>query len=554
MTQLSDVHIQVLQKYPRAVVHMRAQAAQSRFSLIFGAGLSKPFGIPDWSKLVEEIAADPAIQGQKILERFSGKGSLPYKTELLFQHFRAREAAAQGNTTTGSPEFENITAAKWLKICKEHLYRTAPKDLKKAITNHAYLSRLLPTIQEMPITVTYNFDDFLEQALFIMKDPKDVSLGYETVTSPWTQFSRRKAVIYHPHGMLPQELMEFPRDRLVFSESSYAQLFLGSLAGDFSFLLNHTSKNTCLILGSSLDDEDLRNILIQGAQGNPSNPHYHVYFLRGSDSISSQEADAVRRANFQVYNLITLFLNEAEIGALADLLRAEFIDDSELADALTELDSTSKFHFYLTGPVGVGKSTTTTQLRNLMVLEEWAEPRPALLSKPWNDLTPLEKEETDKWIATQFKVKNNRLRYQKCALALIDRPPMDPLAFTPESERHLKARRLLDVICPKGKWEIEDGVIIFLLGDAKQLAARIATTGREYNAEQLAKMEEDLRSVYTGEGVEFIETRGKSVAEVTKAVSEIIHFREYKPFKIGERLKSIKSAKRRIHEPEKSQA
>lgn len=544
MTALSEVHLSILKKYPRALIHMRAQAAQKRFSLMFGAGLSKPFGIPDWSKLVKEIAGDPAVEGEKNLERFLGKGSLPYKTELLFQHFRAREANAQKNTATESPEFENITAAKWLTICKEHLYKNAPLDLNKAIADHAYLGRLLPIIQEMPITVTYNFDDFLEQALFIGKDRKDVGLGYETVTSPWTQFSRRKAVIYHPHGMLPQQLMEFPRDRLIFSESSYAQLFLGSLAGDFSFLLNHTSKNTCLIIGSSLDDEDLRNILIQGAQGNPGNPHYNIYFLEENESISPQEADAIRRANFQVYNLITLFLNQAEIAALADLLCADFIDDSELADTLTELDGTAKFHFYLTGPVGVGKSTTTTKLRNLSVLEEWAEPRPALLSKPWSELTPAEKEETDKWIATQFKIKNNRLRHQKCALTLIDRPPMDPLAFTPEAERPLKARRLLDVICPKGKWEIEDGVIIFLMGDAKQLAARIATTGREYNADQLAKMEADLRSVYSGEGVEFIETRGKSVAEVTKVVSEIIHFREYSPFKIGERLKSIKSAKK----------
>ena len=155
----------------------------------------------------------------------------------------------------------------------------------------------------------------------------------------------------------------------------------------------------------------------------------------------------------------------------------------------------------------------------------------------------MQKEKTDRWIASQFRLKNDRLRHQKCSLALIDRPPLDPLAFTPDVEKPAKAKRLLDEICPRGKWEIEDGVVIFLMGDGKQLAARIATTGREYNGDQLDQMEEALKSIYAGDGVKFVETRGKTAAEVTKAVSEIIHFHEYKVFKIGERLKSLKSDK-----------
>lgn len=120
MKELSAAHLKILKKYPRALLHMRAQAAQGRFSLILGAGLSKRFGVPDWPTLVEAIAKDSAVQGEKILERFAGKGSLPYKTELLFQHFRSREAERQDSSeAVRSPEFENITAAKWLKICQK---------------------------------------------------------------------------------------------------------------------------------------------------------------------------------------------------------------------------------------------------------------------------------------------------------------------------------------------------------------------------------------------------------------------------------------------------
>jgi hypothetical protein len=540
MAILQEAHKKLLKEYPRALVHMRAQLKSKRLSVVFGAGLSKPFGLPNWATLVEKIAQDRAVQGQEVLDRLKERGSLPYKTELLFQHFWCRQAKSLDPSKLGSPEFENRTLGKWFGICRKHLYQDATHNFKKALESHVYLARYLPIIQETPITITYNFDDFLEQALFAKR--KDTSLGYETVTNPWTQFRRRDAVIYHPHGVLPRQLMEFPKDRLVFSESAYAKLFLGALAGDFSFLLNHMSKNTCLMVGSSLEDEDLRNLLVQSAQANPGNPHYHVYFLEPGKSMPASDAQAIRRANFHVYNLITLFLHEDEIAALADLLCGGYLNDNEFADRLLELGSQSAYRFYLTGALGVGKSAATTQLRNLMVLDEWAEPRLPVLAKSWDQLTPAQKKRADSWVAKQFRIKNDRLRHETFGIALVDRPPMDPLAFTPVPEQPEKANFLLKTICPGGKWEIADGTVILLIGDPKELAARVLSTGRdEYTEKKLSDMERNLRLLYSGEGIRIVETRGRSVAEVTKAVSEIIHFDDYKPFDFFGHLTEIQS-------------
>jgi len=541
MTSLSAAHKTLLTDYSRAVVHLRAQLSMKRFSIFFGAGLSKSFSLPDWPALVEHIAGDPEIDGQDILKRFSGKGSLPYKTELLFQHLRMRDASVAAPNALGSPEFENRTFAKWLQICKKHLYKNAPADFEGALLKHGYLLKYIPLIQEMPITITYNFDDFLERALFTKKHSKDNTLGYETVTNPWTQFRRRDAVIYHPHGILPRQLMEFPSDRLIFSESGYAALFLGALAGDFSFLLNHLSKNTCLIIGSSLEDEDLRNLLVQSTKANPGNPHYYVYYLKPGESLAPEEREAIQRANFHVYNLITLFLHEEEIAALGDLLNINNVPNCELADHLAELDKPGRFTFYLTGALTVGKSTATSQFRNLMVLDEWTEPRLDLLATSWDKLTDDQKKEVDAWIANQFRAKNDRLRHENFGVALVDRPPLDPLTFTPPTERPAKARLLSDAICPGGKWEIAEGTVIFLTADPKELAARVLATGRDdYTEDKLRQMEADLRVVYDGPGVRELDTRGRSIAEVARSVSEIIHLQQYEPFNFSARLKALK--------------
>lgn len=544
MYELQDVQKQLLKKYCRAIVHMRQQLHMRRFSLIFGAGLSKSFGLPDWPTLVNEIMADPNVQGEEILKGFSGRGSLPYKTELLFQHYRKRQDSLEGHEKLGSREFENRTSASWLKICAAHLYSNAPINFKDALKKHAYLVKYLPIIQETPITITYNFDDFLERALLEKKKPDDISLGYETVTNPWTQFRRKEAVIYHPHGVWPTELMEIPRDRIVLSESSYARLFLSALAGDQSFLLNHLSKNTCCIIGMSLEDEDLRNLLIQSAQSNSGNPHYYIYFKKPDEKISSSKTEAIQQANFHVYNLITLFLNENEIAALADLLYCGALGDDGFCDLVEESDECPKYCFYLTGSLGVGKSTIAGQLRSFTVLDEWAEPRPPILAKPWKTLNDEERKKADEWITRQFKIKNNRLRHEKFGIFIIDRPPMDPLAFTPSDKKSDKATLLLNVISSNHRWPIENGTVILLEGDPKELAARNLATGREgYIVAELEQMENDLKVIYQGEGVKIINTRGRSIAEVTHVLLETILFEDYKVYNFTEKLTAEKEKK-----------
>src|SRR5689334_18048837 len=117
MVAIQELHKTLLKEYPRAIVHMRAQLQAGRFSLLFGAGLGKPFGLPGWSSLVDDIAADSKVKGQGILQRFSDRGSLPYKTELLFQHYRTECANLAGREKIGTAEFENSTWASWLEIC-----------------------------------------------------------------------------------------------------------------------------------------------------------------------------------------------------------------------------------------------------------------------------------------------------------------------------------------------------------------------------------------------------------------------------------------------------
>jgi broad-specificity NMP kinase len=382
------------------------------------------------------------------------------------------------------------------------------------------------------MTVTYNFDDFIEQCfLESRREGESTRRGFESVTNPWSQFRRTEAVIYHANGVLPQNPLETPSDRFVFSEASFAEQLMGIFAGDQTALLNHFSKNTCLLIGLSLEDETLRNILIQSAKACPGNFHYYVHHLMPDECLDPEKQRAIKLANFKVYNLITLFLTDEGIMTLGELIDVEKCPSNQFCDFACVYDIPVQFRFYITGPMGVGKTTTVNLLRSLYVLDEWLAERPYVLAKDFLGLPKEEKEEADSWIISQFQQKNDILRNEHEGIFILDRGTLDPVSFTPDEEWPAKAERILTTLCPgQCQWEVEDGRVILLSEDGKELALRMVITQRKsYTAEKLEKNEHNLGIVYGTTGVIHFDTRGLSPYDVARRIAEIVHLEDYRP-------------------------
>lgn len=534
---------ELLKQYPRAIVHLRSQVRKQRFGTVLGAGISIDFGAPQWDKLISDIASDPDVDAKDVAEGAAFMGmAAPYQSEILYQKFRA--AFFEKLTELSPAEQQNTATAAWLTICQKYLYKTPAIDIAAELQKHPYMEALIPLVQNSALTVNFNFDDYLERALALRKREKDKgNRGFEVVTDPWPQFRRQDCVIYHLHGYVPAGLMEKTVDRFVFSEASYSKQYVGARGHDSSFLLAHFARNTCLLVGCSLEAE-LRNVLMRGAETNPGNFHYYCHWVKDKGELSEVEQKLISETNFKVYNLITLFLTSSEIRLLLKLINEREISGGKLKDLATRGAVPLKYTFYMTGSLGVGKSTTTSHLRNLNVLDEWLEPRPEVLSIPWDQLTDVQKAFADNWIADQFMQKNDTLRHEENAvISVVDRPPLDPLVFTPESERFAKAKFLADHLCPDdghGDYGVEKGVVILLLGDPKELSARVRATGRqEYTAEKLNKMQINMKTLYESmSGTITIDTQFMGISELTKRIAEVIHRQEYVPADLTAKLKS----------------
>lgn len=452
---------------------------------------------------------------------------------MLFEHFKKRRYARASDDEHHTRPLDFSIAAEWRKIVRKHLYSKTRGKLGNRLNSHLYFQAYIPLIKTMHMTVTYNFDDFIEQCLLKLRSTEDepTSRGFESVTEPWTQFRRTNAIIYHPNGVIPQNPLETPSDRFVFSESSYAEQLMGIFAGDQAGLLNHFSKHTCLFIGLSLEDETLRNVLMQSARSCVGNFHYYVRYLEPGESLDEETRHAITLANFKVYNLVTLFLDDDGIRAIGELIDIDKCKTEIFCDFANQHKIPVRYRFYITGPLGAGKSTTINQFRNLAVLDEWLEERPPLLAKDPDQLPDDKRKFADDWIAEQFGKKNQILRNKKEGIFIMDRGPLDPLSFTPDEKWSEKASHLLDKLCPdQAQWEVEDGRVILLLGDSRELALRMVITQREtYTAEKLKIMEARLVKAYGSDGVISIDTHGLTHAEVVRHVARIVHLDDYKP-------------------------
>jgi hypothetical protein len=524
-----DRDTDVFKRYPRPIVHMRSQLRKKRFGVILGSGVGRPLGYPDWRQLIARIASDEQVAGADLLD---DEKPLPIQAQLLFARFseRNRQSPELGHLN----EFGagRVLKAKWRSLVHDALYRYVSMDIRDA----SVYSQFAEVISQSAMTINYNFDDTLERLLLELR-PEQETRGYETVIDARLQFQRDTAIIYHPNGFLPRNRFENPSDRVVLTEDSFGDQLIDTMNGQYAALVNHLSKNSCLFIGLSLDDQTLRHILRQHARMNPGHVHYYVRFAPGKKP-DKQICDAERDVNFEVFNLVTLFLDEAELAALGKLLVAK---DEDIAS----YGERTAYCFYLSGVPGTGKTATASFLRNLITYDEWLDMRPANLSRPHEDLSPTERKDVDDWVLDQIGKKNNRLAFdsstQPVGIRIVDRCLTDPIAFSEDGQWPEKARAIMAAIA-KYHQPAHPGHVIVLNGDAEELVVRVKTQNKETSPDYTKKLQQAMSVLYPqGPGITHLDLRGYSPQDVAKAVARLIHLEPYIECDLAELLGKIES-------------
>lgn len=210
------------------------QLSRGRLSIVLGAGASVACGLPAWDKLTWRLL------------RTNGTGlrkgeSLEAAAERVFRDF-----CSKGEI-------------KFAKLVRGALYKDFSMSFARLQRNP-----LLPAIAAVTLgskrgsaasVVTFNFDDLLEEYLRLM----GFSVSSVDMLPCWNP--RGDVVILHPHGRLPSDKNVSIRRGIVFQESHFDRVVGDAKDAWRRALMEIWTRTTCLFIGLSGNDPNLRSIL-----------------------------------------------------------------------------------------------------------------------------------------------------------------------------------------------------------------------------------------------------------------------------------------------------
>lgn len=218
---------------------LRGAYLSGRLTLVLGAGVSKGCGLPVWKELTEGLLRK-ALRG--LYESVD-----PAEAPL---HERDIEAALKDRVR---PMVARYVKAKlgegYLDAVRQALYA---RPQRVSPTMKAILA-----MDRLSAVFTLNFDDLLERSA----RAEGLSGRFRPVFEPPLDLSEGAIPVFHAHGFLPRDPTERASRRIVFSEEDYhGVIHEGRPWSDF-VALDLLARTTCLMVGTSGEDPDLRRLL-----------------------------------------------------------------------------------------------------------------------------------------------------------------------------------------------------------------------------------------------------------------------------------------------------
>lgn len=216
--------------------------ARGKVALFVGAGISVGCGLPDWKSLVDSLF-DKAFDNPQLVKLATQDLSVISQTRLLRQKLGARFNYEVGGALYSQPYEISATV--------------------KGILN-AGIRRIC----------CYNFDDLIEESL-----RSEGKSFHSIVEGEAFNNNFRGTAVFHPHGYLPAgHNMQLAQDtKIILSEEDYNALYSGPYSWSNLVQLSLLMNYTCVFIGTSLQDPNVRRLLDTFASLRLTHWHYAVF-------------------------------------------------------------------------------------------------------------------------------------------------------------------------------------------------------------------------------------------------------------------------------------
>lgn len=236
---------------------------QNRLVLVLGAGVSMEQGLPSWNILLQKLLIDTfnvEEEGSLLLANLFVK---LFDPSLLISARYLRQNLPESKNKLG---FE--------KAVREAIYdRLDVQNISDTMREIRQFCSAPGRCSNIDSVITYNYDDLLEQTL----RGSDIEIRFKAIHGVGMQASPFELPIYHVRGFLPHEGRLEEGHRITLSEDIYHEQYNDIYSWNNIVQINKFRDNTCLFIGTSFTDPNLRRLLdIARLQKGTKSKHYLV--------------------------------------------------------------------------------------------------------------------------------------------------------------------------------------------------------------------------------------------------------------------------------------
>lgn len=298
--------------YENAIASLSQELRAGRLTLVCGAGVSIDAGIPSWNQLLVRLL-------ESMMKKISQDIpiSIDDATPNEFQRRYGPSALVVGKY------LKSNLGNDFLPELRDALYSRNPTSCE-IIDIIVELARPQRDGKPLESIITFNFDGLIEEQL------GKNNIRHKSISSEDLRNLPNELPIYHVHGFLPRKGRIKKDTDVIFSEDAYHSQFIEPFSWSNLIQLNKLSQNTCLFIGLSLTDPNLRRLLDVANRKNTSRTLNH-YIIKKEPNFSH---------NNDALDQLALLLEEQDANALG--LNVIWVDDfSNIAQLLQKISDTS---------------------------------------------------------------------------------------------------------------------------------------------------------------------------------------------------------------------
>ena len=276
-----------------------------QFTMFLGAGVSSSAGLPDWNTLLNSLFVS-LLTSQCENKKKTDTSEVASIVRRLREvdgpsALMSARYIRKGMANSGVSE-----QAEFISEVTEQLYSLRNKRYSidsPLIRSISAMSMPGRTGAKVKSIVTYNFDDLIEREL-TKKGIVHRSI-FEEIEIPTPE----ELPIYHVHGFLPEDRIPYSnleRSTLVFSEEGYHKIYNEPFHWSNLVQLNSLRETTCVMIGLSMTDPNLRRLLEIAVRSVETPKHYAFMKRINIDEFSKDDSKKVVSASLST---IETFLN-----------------------------------------------------------------------------------------------------------------------------------------------------------------------------------------------------------------------------------------------------